>query len=154
MLKSYVLSLIAAALVSGILLEGVGEGHSGKVMKRLCGLFLLLTALGPLGRLDLPDLGDFRAVWREEAQRFVDQGEAYAQVERNRGIEAQLSAYVLDKAAALDFPAKVRLMLSEEGLPEGVTLEASPTPAQKEAMEAFLKTELGIPEEAIGWVEP
>ena len=151
MLKSYVLSLVAAALVSGILLEGVGEGHSGKVMKRLCGLFLLLTALGPLGRLDLPDLGD---LWREEAQRFVDQGEAYARVERNRGIEAQLSAYVLDKAAALDFPAKVRLMLSEEGLPEGVTLEASPTPAQKEAMEAFLKTELGIPEEAVGWVEP
>lgn len=154
MLKSYVLSLVTAALVSGILLEGVGEGHNGKVMKRLCGLFLLLTALGPLGRLDLPDLGDFQGVWREEAQRFVDQGEAYAQVERNRGIEEQLSAYVLDKAAALDFPAKVRLMLSEEGLPERVTLEASPTPAQKEAMEAFLKTELGIPEEAVGWVEP
>ena len=27
--------------------------------------FLLLTALGPLGRLDLPDLGDFQGVWRE-----------------------------------------------------------------------------------------
>lgn len=154
MLKSYVLRLVAAALVSGILLEGMGEGHSGKVMKRLCGLFLLLTALGPLGRLNLPDLGDFQGVWREEAQRFVNQGEAYAQVERNQGIEDQLSAYILDKAAALDFPTKVRLMLSEEGLPEGVTLEASPTLVQKEAMEAFLEMEMGIPEEAVEWVEP
>ena len=154
MLKSYVLSLVAAALVSGILLEGVGEGHSGKVMKRLCGLFLLLTALGPLGRLVLPALGACRGVGRGVARGFGDLGGASARGEGTGGFVARRAAYVLDKAAALDFPAKVRLMLSEEGLPEGVTLEASPTPAQKEAMEAFLKTELGIPEEAVGWVEP
>ena len=154
MLKSYVLSLIAAALVGGILLEGLGEGPSGKVMKLLCGLFLLLTALGPLGRLRLPDLGDFREVWREEAQGFVDQGEAYAQAERNRGIEESLTAYILDKAAALGFPVEAQLTLSKEGLPEGVTLTASPTPVQKAAMEAYLKAELGIPEEAVVWVEP
>lgn len=154
MLKGYVLSLIAAALVGGILLEGMREGSSGKVMKLLCGLFLLLTALGPLGRLHLPDLGDFQAVWREEAQGFADQGKNYAQAERNRGIERRLEAYILDKASALGFSAEAQLTLSEEGLPEGVILTASPTPAQKEEMEAFLKTELGIPKEAVAWAEP
>ena len=154
MLKNYVLSLIAAALVGGILLEVNREGPGGKVMKLLCGLFLLLTALGPLGRLRLPDLGDFQEVWREEAEAFVDRGEAYAQAERNRGIESRFTTYILDKAAALGFPAEIQLTLSGEGLPEGVTLEASPTPAQKEAMEAYLKAELGIPEEAVAWVEP
>lgn len=154
MLKGYVLSLIAAALVGGILLEMNREGPSGKVMKLLCGLFLLLTALGPLGKLDLPDPGDFQAAWQEEAAAFVDQGKTYAQQERNQGIEKRLTAYVLDKAAAIGFPAEVQLTLSAEGLPMGVTLTASPTEAQKEAMEAYLKTELGIPEEAVAWVEP
>lgn len=154
MLKGYVLSLIAAALVGGILLEVNREGPSGKGMKLLCGLFLLLTVLGPLGKLNLPDLGDFQEVWREEAQGFVERGEDYAQVERNRGIEGSLTAYILDKAAALGFSVEAKLTLSAEGLPVGVTLEASPTTAQKAAMEAYLKTELGIPEEAVVWVEP
>lgn len=154
MAAKYVLSLCAAALVSGILMDLNREGLPGQVMKVLCGLFLMLTALGPLGRLSLPDVGDWAAKWQEEAREAVAEGERYAAQNRRTGITDGLDAYILDKAAALGLEVQARVTLSDEELPVEVELTGSPTPAQKRQLEEQLVGALGISKEAVRWKEP
>lgn len=154
MAAKYVLSLCAAALVSGILMDLNREGLPGQVMKVLCGLFLMLTALGPLGKLSLPDVGDWAAKWQEEAGEAVAEGERYAAQNRRTGITDGLRAYILDKAAAMGLEVQVRVTLSQEELPTEVELTGSPTPAQKRQLEEQIVGALGISKEAVRWKEP
>ena len=154
MAARYILSLCAAALVGGILMELNREGATGRVMKLLCGLFLMLTALGPFGKLKLPDLEGWNTQWREEAEAAVAEGEAYLEKARQAGISERLTAYILDKAAERHLELRAHVTLTEDGRPETVTLRGSPSEAQRLEMEDCLEAELGIPKGAVRWMEP
>lgn len=154
MAAAFVLRLCAGAIVCGILTELNREGPIGQGIKVLCGLFLLLTVLGPLGKLQIPDVGAFGQSWQEEAAKAVEEGQRCAFQNRQAGIKEGLEAYILDKAAELGLQLGAAVTLSQEGTPTGVLLSGSPTASQKQALEQTLTEALGIPKEAVRWMEP
>lgn len=154
MAAAFVLRLCAGAMVCGILLEFNREGPTGQVIKVLCGFFLLLTVLGPLGRLSLPDVTSFGESWRQEAAAAVAEGERYAVQNQRAGIKEGLETYILDKAAELGLTLGATVELSEKGTPASVLLSGCPTASQKQALEQTLTQALGIPKEAVQWMEP
>lgn len=154
MAAAFVLRLCAGAIVCGILTQLTRDGPTGQVMKVLCGLFLLLTVLGPMGKLSLPDIGTFGESWRAEAAEAAAEGERYAFQNQQAGIKKGLETYILDKAAELGLELRAAVELSEKGIPTGVQLSGSPTAFQKQALEQALIKTLGIPKEAVRWMEP
>ena len=92
MAARYVLSLIAAALIAGILQSFVKEGSCARVLRLLCGLFLMVTALKPLKDLQIPTLEDWTASWNAEAEAAVREGEERYASEYSAVIIKQLEA--------------------------------------------------------------
>lgn len=151
MAARYVLSLIGAALIAGILQSFVKEGSCARVLKILCGLFLMVTALKPLKDLQIPTLEDWTASWNTEAEAAVREGEERYAGEYGAVIRQRLEAYILDKAAQLGLSVQVQLTLTADYLPESALLTGQATRQQKQAMESILESDLGIPKEKQQW---
>lgn len=153
MLSRYIFGLICAALIAGILQSLLREGGCARVLKLLCGVFFLVTALKPLLRLEIPDLSQWISVWEEEGEAAVQEGEDSFSQAYSDGIRTRLEAYILDKAAQLGLSVEVGLTLSPEGLPEAAVLSGEGTEAEKERLMTILATDLGIPKEKLQWKE-
>ena len=77
--RRYVMTLAAAAMLCA-LVKAIAPGHKGqeKILSLVCGIFLLATALGPLGLLRLPELSDPTAQARVEAGQAAERAEEEA----------------------------------------------------------------------------
>ena len=151
MAGKYVLSLVAAALIGGIIVGFFPDGSFRRLLRLLCGVFLLTVVLAPVSALEMPDMDTWLSNLDMEARNAVQEGEDYLVRQRRKGICERLEAYILDKAKALGASLSVRFTLSEEDLPETVTVTGTCTPAQKEALKKILAEDLGIPEERQKW---
>ena len=152
-MRDYVLSVCAAAMIAGILTTLAGSGTAGKLLKMLSGLFLAVTVISPLVRLELPDpsawMTDFTRKGRETAAEGERMGREYSEAI----ISAELEAYILDKAAMLDGDLDVAVALDDDGMPERVTLTGSVSPQAREKLSRCLEEELGMGEEAQVWID-
>lgn len=151
MAGKYVLSLVTAALIGGIVTGFFPDGSFRRLLRLLCGVFLLTVVLAPVSALEMPDLDSWLAGLDMDAWDAVQQGEDYVALRRREGICERLEAYTLDKAAALGADVSVRFTLDDQDLPRTVTLTGSCTPAQKQALARVLAEDLGIPEERQIW---
>lgn len=151
MLTSYVWSLICAALIAGILQSLLKEGGCARVLKLLCGVFFMVTALKPMLKLEIPDLTQWASSWEEEGEAAVRAGEDSFSQAYSDGIRQRLEAYILDKAAQLGLSVQVRLTLSPEGLPEAAVLSGIGQEREKEQLMTILTNDLGIPKEKLQW---
>lgn len=150
-LGEYVVSLTAAAMISGILVSLLPEGNLRQVMRTACGVFLAVTALSPLGQAALPDLEGLVRDPLEAGQAAAAQGEAMADTERISLIKLGLEAYLLDKAAAMGVEVTARVRLDPQGNPTGITVSGDVPDAQRRRLEAVIAEDLGIPKEAQQW---
>ena len=148
-MKGYVLSVICAAFALSILSALAPEGP-GRGTRRLAGaIFLVLTALAPLGRADLPEL-DLDRLY-QDAQEVVREGKEQAQEAYSGCISESLEAYILTKAAELGLEVRARVDLDREGLPRGVELTGTADPIARERLAAQIARDLGIGKEAVTW---
>ena len=101
-IRRYVMTLTAAAMLCA-LVKAVTAGRKGqeKILGLVCGIFLLATALGPLGLIRLPDLSDPTAQARMEASQAAGQAEAETKRQMTAIISEEAATYILDKADAL-----------------------------------------------------
>ena len=146
-MSGYILSVTAAAVLAAILRCLA----AGKLTKLLTGLFLAVTVLSPLVRLEIPD----PARWLED---YMADGEAAAQAGEKKAkeysaviISAEMEAYILDKAASLGCVLDAEVRLDDGGLPESVTLSGNLSPADKAELTRILGRDLGLGEEALVW---
>lgn len=58
-LRQYVISVVAAAMLCGIVVRLFPNGSGKQVGKLICGLFLAYTVLSPISRVDFSNLPDF-----------------------------------------------------------------------------------------------
>lgn len=149
----YVLSLITAALIGGILTGLLPGSSCGKALKLLCGIFLMAAVLRPLGSLTLPDLDTWLESWDREAEAAARVGEDYLQAQKRQVISQRLEAYILDKAEQLGAQLTAKVTLDGQDCPEAVTLEGTWSQTQQEQLRQLLETELGIPKERQQWQE-
>ena len=150
-MTGYILSVTCAAVLAAILRIMAGEGAMGKLTKLLSGLFLAVTVLSPLVKLEIPDPARWLEDYMEEGEAAARAGEAMAKDYSDAVISAELEAYILDKAAERGCAIGAEVSLGDGGLPELVILSGEISPADKAELSRMLARELGIGEEAVIW---
>ena len=150
-MTGYILSVTCAAVLAAILRTIAGEGTNGKLTKLLSGLFLAVTVLSPLVKIQIPDPARWLEDYMAEGEAAARAGEVMAKDYSDAIISAELEAYILDKAAELCCAIGAEVSLGDGGLPESVTLSGEIAPADRAALARMSAQELGIGEEAVIW---
>lgn len=149
-LRQYLFSLVAAAIVCGVV-SALGQlSGSKKLVRLLCGLFLVLTALQPLINLTgvrFEGLEDYR----QQARAYVEEGKARSELAWRGIIKDRCCAYILDEAAKLQAQLEVEVVLSPEGMPHQVQLTGRCSPHAKARLSTIIQEQLGITKENQLW---
>lgn len=133
--------------------ELAGKGAMGNLVKYLAGIFMALTILSPLVRLELPDLTRWMTTFQSEGREAAAAGAEMAEEASRELIKARLEAYILDKAASLGADVTAGVKLDDLGIPESVMIRGKVPAAVKARLAWMLREDLGIGEEGQHWIE-
>ncbi len=152
--RQYLMSLIAAAMIVGIVTAIVKtKGSGGAIIRLVSGIFLALVMLSPVLKIEIRGFMDFYNDISLDAADAVNTGKNMVQNEMHTIIKENLEAYILDKASALQLDVDVDIFLTEElpPAPDSITIKGSVSPYNKQVFQAFLIDEIGIPREQQIW---
>ena len=152
--KDYIISLIAAAVICGILTTLTQKNKScGVVVKMLCGIFMAVTVISPVAQLQFQDMNVHLDQLTSDADLLTQDGASVAQQEREAVIKQQLETYIIDKARKLETEIQVDLTLTQDELllPQGISIRGAVSPHNMAIMSRWISDELGIPEENQRW---
>lgn len=153
-IREYLFSVTAGALLCGILKALVGDkGTQAGLLRLLCGIFLALTVIRPLGELDLQDVTVYPEAVLEDAKAAAEEGTDYAQRAMARHIKEKSEAYILDKATRLGARITPEVTVAGEGpVPVSCTLRGTCTAYVREQLSRILEADLGIRREDQHWI--
>lgn len=154
-METYLLGILACALICGIAMELTGKkGSNAAVIKLLCGVFMLLCVVSPLFNVRVGPLADLTEQYRAEADTFTRDGEILAQEQYQAVITQRTEAYILDKAVSLGAEIDVEVVLAEDApsAPKAVTIRGRVSPYAKGLLSSWLTSELGIATEEQRWI--
>lgn len=151
-IRQYILSVIVAAVLCGVLENLCAGKTTASVMKLICGIFLTFVVISPLREAELDDLSAIPFDFLEAGQLAAAEGKNMA-MESYRGIiKDRTEAYILDKAEALGADITVEVMLDGNAVPVRVRISGTVSPFAENALKACLEEDLGIAKEAQEWV--
>jgi len=153
-LKAYLFSVVAAAIVCALLKALIpGKSSHAEIIKLLSGLFLAITVIAPLAKLEFGGITDYMDDLTAEGQSLAQAGESMAREEAGLQIKNRIEAYILDKANSLKLDMTVEVVLNEQGdlRPKQVLLKGAASPYKKQILSRYIANELGIPEEQQKW---
>ncbi len=154
-IRTYLLGVVAAALLSSILLALIPEGTIKRVGTIVAGLFLILVCLEPIHSLNITDLA--QSIARIDMQN----GAAQSGVEvRSLDLTSELikqntEAYILDKAASMGVVLTADVTVSTAGdypFPASVVLKGKLTRDQREFLTEYIEANLAISAQAQEWI--
>lgn len=154
-LREYILQLCAVALLCSVVLRlARGSGAVKTMIKLLCGVILAYSVIQPVKQLQLPDLEQYTAQFREEAEQAACQGKDAAVNALIESISEGTETYILEKAKALNLDMVVEVELSDDEIPVpvAVTLTGNTAPYAKTVLEKTIEQELNIPKENQIWI--
>ena len=151
-LTGVVFRIICAAFLCTLLGAIGSSGPAGRLRKLMAGIFLMLTVLQPVTRLELPEL-DLESI-RAEARDAVREGQSVAALEKNARITEALESYIWNKASGMGLDLQVRVRVGEDGMPNSVELTGDLSPEQQENLSECIARELGLGKEAQIWITP
>ena len=150
-LREYLLRLLWAALVCGILNRMAKGSGCAPVIRLLCGVFLTVVLVQPLCGLSFEEplrwTEDLNALGAE----IVAQGSREAQAQKEAIIKARLEAYIVEKADQVGASVSADITLDGDGLPQAVTVTGALSPAAKRQLRQVMTEALGIPEVRQQW---
>lgn len=150
----YLLSLVAAAIVSSVLITLCGRNKScGGIIKMLCGIFMALTMVSPLAKIQLQQIDSYLGSIEMDANEITGAAVYNAENETAAIIKQELESYILDKAESMNVQLSVTITLGDGVLPQptAVRLEGSVSPYNRQILEQFIERDLGIPEAQQQW---
>ncbi len=153
-LRTYLLSVTAAALVCGIVQRLLtSKGTAANISKMVCGIFLALVAVGPLAKLQLGAIGDLTGSFELQASQAVSDGQAETKKALREIIKSRTEAYILDKASLYGSELSVSVELSDDSIPVPVSvrLSGAVSPYAKNQLQTILEKDLGIAKEHQLW---
>ena len=150
-LREYVISIVAAALICGILIAIVHESRSNLFIRLLCGLFLTISVIQPFTGWDIENIRLDASAYSDYGKEAAVAGAQLSQKAMADIITQNTEAYILDKALALNANLTVTVSLNSELIPERVHLSGKISPYAQEMMESIIESELGITKENQLW---
>lgn len=153
-IRQYLMSLIAASIIVGILTSIVkAKGAGGSIIRLVSGIFLALVMLSPVLKIEIQSFMDFYNDISLDASSAVNTGKNIVQNEMDTIIKENLEAYILDKASALQLDVDVDVFLTKDlpPVPDSISIKGSVSPYNKQVFQAFLTEEIGIPKEQQIW---
>ena len=151
-LRQYVISVVAAAMLCGIVVRLFPSGSGKQVGKLICGLFLAYTVLSPISRVDFSNLPDFSLRCMDDAEDAAAMGENLARDSMADIIKEETEAYILDKAADFHANLHVEVTVGEDNLPAAVTVSGEASPYARRQIQAIIANDLGIAKENQKWI--
>ena len=155
-LRWYLLRLVACSFVVALSSALITAPRLQRIVRLGGGCLLALLALQPLFSLDLAQLPDYLYDAGLSQQYFTDQAE-----EKNAEILEQLIRQQTDQRIEEAFVAQgisadftLSLHFDERvgaPIPWAIVVQGTYNQAQRQALTAFLRDELGIPEERQQW---
>ena len=153
-IRGYLLSVVAAAVISGIVKRLMGDkGNQGAVAKLLTGIFLALTVVSPLAKVEVGRLADIVGAYRADGLAAAAVGEEMTRQALAESIKAQSEAYILDKAAALEVALTVEIEMTDTDIPVPyrIRLSGQVSPYAKNKLSGIITEDLGIEKERQIW---
>lgn len=154
-LGAYILSMGIAALIIGILTSFTDTKSSVGVLTRMvCGLFLALTVIKPIGNLNYDYLTAFAQSYEEKGDVSAAMGEDLANDALREIIKQKSEAYILDKASTYNVQLEVQVTVGDgdAAVPEFVTITGNASPYVRTRLQTMIADELGIPKERQIWI--
>lgn len=153
-LSGYILSVIAAAMILGIVNGFLDQKNASAVLIRLIGgLFLTFTIVAPAANFNFSGITDFWEDFTLEGEAAAAYGENLARKELQAIIKSETEAYILDKAKDLQAVLTAEVTLSEaETVPVSVRLQGNISPYGKLRLQQILEDDLGITKENQIWI--
>ena len=153
-LGKYILSLISAAIIFGIL-QSLLDQKSGThtLLRFIGGIFLTFTIIAPITDIDLNVLFDLPMDFIEKANTVAASGQQRMQTQQRDIIKEQCEAYILDKAFSYEIKPEVEVILQDDmAIPEYVRINGTIPHYTKIALKAWIEDEMGIPRENQIWI--
>lgn len=150
-LRQYIISVVAAALICGIITGLFPKGAAREVMKLVCGLFLAYTVLRPMAGAELGNLEDLPFSFSSQGEAAAALGTQMAEESMAQFIKEETQAYILDKASKLGLTLEADVTLDEENIPVAVTLRGQVSPYDRSRLERMLTQDLAIAKENLQW---
>jgi len=153
--RTYLLSVVSVALLSGVVLTLTPEGTVHRTLKFLCGLAVILAAIGPVARLDFTAMAQSLARARVSAEAAAGEVEADSTELIAAIIKEESESYIWDKAEGLGMAlTRVTVEVCCDGAypyPYRAVLTGAFTPEQRTRLSRSLEQELAVPAERQEW---
>lgn len=155
-LRSWILSLTGASILSACAMAMTPEGPAKKAVKTVCGIVACLALISPVAEAELDSYdGVFRKYKEEAAAVSVEIDGINKKILRDI-IESETEAYISDKGILLGLDIKsvrVDTQLREDGYyhPYSAVVTGHIDDYGKKQLGRYMLTELGIHEENIYW---
>ena len=157
LLRSWVLGLTAAALISSAAEILTPEGSVKNVVRFVSGLVLAAMLLSPFLQADRTVFSRAITEYRKTTEALTGELEDREKQLLRTYIQDQCAAYILDEAdrlGCIGLRVSVRMKWRDESwVPYEAAIEGKPDPAQRSRLSAWIDAELGIPAERQTWRE-
>lgn len=153
-MKSYVLSVISASFICGIIeLLLKKDSAIGKISRLLGRLLIVISLIAPLTTITFHDLYEYIDSVHINAEAYAEEGKNIARNQATEIIMPKLEAYILDKAAQLQCDLSVNILLSDDTIPVPIAIELSGnvSPYAKGVLCSYIEETLGIARENQRW---
>lgn len=151
-LSGHILSIVAAAMIVGILAGFLDQKSGASALIRLMGgLFLAFTVISAGTKLDFTGISDFFQQFEMDGLAASASGENLAREEMDAIIKSEVESYILDKARDLQGELTVEVTL-RDSIPVGARLQGNISPYGRARLEDMMEEDLGIAKEAQQWI--
>lgn len=150
-IRRYVLSIISAAILCGILNDLTQKSFFHKQMRFVCGVFMLLTILQPAFSLSIQELS-LDTSFRSEAEAAITNGRTMYDNSLAKVIQQEMEAYILKEAnqAGADVSVRIKVPSPEPPIQAYAEINGVIGDQEKHRLEAALE-QLGIPKGNQTW---
>ena len=149
--REWIRSIVMVTMLRSVGQAMVPEGQIRKIFSFSGGLVLVIVLLHPVLGLEGSVLIEPLEVYERQIFKQKEELEQLVRAEQETIIEENLTAYISDKAEALEEGGSVRIRAetAEDGT---VTLSAELVGQPSEPLTEYLEQELGIPRERQVWI--
>ena len=155
-LRSWVLGLVGAGIITSICMTITPDGKVKKVVSLVCSLLIILMMINPVIGFDYGSFAQNYAQFRAEAAAITRESAEFNEKLTGLIIAEACSAYILDKGTELgihDLSVDVSVRLRDDGYwyPYAARLRTAADKQLRDRLGVIIETDLGIPQEELIW---